>query len=96
MLKFPRLVYSSPSIFLCVNDAKEYEAAINAGWFSTVPEATAPRPAIVQQLLNEAPKDDAPPTRDELEIKAKELGIKFDGRTTDAKLARMIAESLSG
>lgn len=38
--------------------------------------------------------DDAPPTREELEQKATELGIKFDGRTTDKKLAAKIAEAV--
>ena len=38
--------------------------------------------------------DDAPPTRAELESKATELGIKFDGRTRDKKLANLIDEKL--
>ena len=38
--------------------------------------------------------DDAPPTRLELETKAKELGIKFDGRTSDRKLGILIQEKL--
>jgi hypothetical protein len=38
--------------------------------------------------------DNAPPTRPELETKAKELGISFDGRTTDRKLGERIAEAL--
>lgn len=46
----------------------------------------------VVDLPNEP--DDAPPTRAELEQKATELGIKFDGRTTDKKLAAKIAEAL--
>lgn len=36
------------------------------------------------------PDDDAPPTRAELEQKARELGVKFDGRTTDGALLRRI------
>jgi hypothetical protein len=36
------------------------------------------------------PDDDAPPTRAELEQKAAELGVKFDGRTTDGALLRRI------
>lgn len=38
--------------------------------------------------------DNATPTRAELEAKAEELGIKFDGRTTDAGLLRRIAAEL--
>lgn len=47
-----------------------------------------------EEVLNESGVDDSPPTREELETKAKELGIKFDGRTGDAKLAAKIAEAL--
>ena len=40
--------------------------------------------------------ESAPPTREELEEKANELGIKFDGRTTDRKLLEKIEEALRG
>jgi hypothetical protein len=40
--------------------------------------------------------DDSPVTREELELKARELGIKFDGRTTDALLLKRIEESIGG
>jgi hypothetical protein len=46
--------------------------------------------------LNTLDNDDAPPTRAELEEKAKELGIRFDGRTSDAKLAANIEAALNG
>lgn len=51
------------------------------GWFLTMEEAANP------------PVSDAPPTRDELEEKARDLGIKFDGRTSDKKLAAAIADA---
>lgn len=35
-------------------------------------------------------------TRADLEAKATELGVKFDGRTTDAKLAERIEEAMKG
>ena len=38
--------------------------------------------------------DDAPPTRAELEAKATELGIRFDGRTKDKKLGQLIQDRL--
>jgi hypothetical protein len=41
------------------------------------------------------PKDDALPTREELEAKATELGIRFDGRTKDKKLGQLIQDRLS-
>ena len=40
--------------------------------------------------------DDAPPTRKEMEAKANELGIKFDGRTSDKKLSSLIETALGG
>ena len=39
--------------------------------------------------------EDAPPTRAELEAKAKELKIRFDGRTRDKKLGQLIQDRLS-
>ena len=41
------------------------------------------------------PDENAPPTRAELEAKAKELGIRFDGRTGDKKLGQLIQDRLS-
>ena len=40
--------------------------------------------------------ENAPPSREELEQKANELGIKFDGRTTDRKLLEKIEEVMRG
>lgn len=98
-MKFPRLVYKSASNHLCVNDEAEYKAAISAGWFASVPEALAPKlpekkAEVPEVQVSVEPKDNAPPTRAEMEAKATELGIKFDGRTTDAKLLKMIAEAV--
>jgi hypothetical protein len=41
------------------------------------------------------PEDNAAPTRAELEAKATELGIRFDGRTKDKKLGQLIEDKLS-
>jgi hypothetical protein len=46
----------------------------------------------VQEIV---PEDDALPTREELEAKATELGIRFDGRTKDKKLGQLIQDRLS-
>lgn len=40
------------------------------------------------------PDENAPPTREELEAKATELGIPFNGRTSDKKLSGLIATAL--
>ncbi len=50
---------------------------------------------IVKAPAQEPEPDDAAPTREELEAKAKELGIRFDGRTGDKKLGQLIQDRLS-
>lgn len=93
-MNFPALVFRCPGKHQraggtydhkAVMDGDEKDAALADGWFSTLPEA------IDGKAKDE---DNAAPTRDELETKAKELGIKFDGRTTDTKLGKLITEAL--
>jgi hypothetical protein len=57
---------------------------INSGWFANPLDCWA----------EPAAPDEAAPTRSELEEKATELGVRFDGRTTDAKLSKLIAEKV--
>ena len=57
-------------------------------------EAAAQAEAKAVELVEAVPEDDAPPTRAELEAKAKELGIRFDGRTGDKKLGQLIQDRL--
>jgi len=45
-------------------------------------------------LIDSVPEDNEAPTREELETKATELGIKFDGRTSDKKLNSLIESKL--
>ena len=40
-------------------------------------------------------EDEARPSREAMEAQAAELGLKFDGRTGDKKLAALIAEKLA-
>lgn len=58
-------------------------------------EAAAQAQAQAVEVVDTAPEDDAAPTRAELEAKAKELGIRFDGRTGDKKLGQLIQDRLS-
>lgn len=104
MDQFPRMLYRAggPEALhggyfstLIVKDESEQDAALADGWALSTPEA------LEQKAAAEAPKpaesdDSAPPTRAELEQKATELGIKFDGRTGDKKLAELIAAKLKG
>jgi len=75
---------------LLVQDETEHAAAVKAGWFETLPEA------IEGKVESTVEPDDAPPTRAELEAKATELGIKFDRRLGDKRLAELIREHLEG
>ena len=52
-------------------------------------------PAKAVQVDPDPISDDAAPTRAELEAKATELGIRFDGRTKDKKLGQLIEDRLS-
>lgn len=88
-----------------VNTQEEFDAAIAAGWHATLDEAIAPKVAQANQMETTGsqiraeipePEPDVPPTRAELEQKATELGIKFDGRTGDKKLGELIAAALKG
>lgn len=76
---------------VCVEE-EEVPAMLKAGWHPSIADAWASKAAGL--TFPAVPSDDAPPTREELERKAKELGIKFDGRTGDKRLATLIAEAV--
>lgn len=67
------------------------EAAKAEGWFETTDEAKA---AGDEAKARREAELNTPPTRAELEAKAKELDIKFNDKTSDKKLADLIAASL--
>ena len=84
-----------------VADASELAAALSAGWFATLPEAVeaflAPSPSSSQEGLSEPESetaDEAPLTRESLEAKAAELGLKVDKRWGDKRLMEEIAKAL--
>jgi len=58
-------------------------------------EAAAQAEAQAVEVVDTAPEDESAPTREELEAKATELGIRFDGRTKDKKLGQLIQDRLS-
>ena len=58
-------------------------------------EAAAQEESKTVEVVDTTPEDEAAPTREELEAKAKELGIRFDGRTGDKKLGQLIQDRLS-
>ncbi len=57
--------------------------------------AEAQAQSQAQELVDIEPVDESAPTREELEAKATELGIRFDGRTKDKKLGQLIQDRLS-
>lgn len=87
VMKFPRLVYKSADKFKLAADNEAFDSLVKAGWFATVPEAIAAKTAPDLGPVDEV----SPPTRAGLEQRATELGIKFDGRNSDKKLADLIA-----
>jgi len=109
-MEFPRFVYKDKGPYeraggtydaTMVEDESEYSAAITAGWLGNLQEAIdGPKVEQVVPSVKEPapiePAEDAPPTRQELEAKATELGIKFDGRIGDKKLTALIAKALEG
>jgi len=101
-MEFPSMVYKVPGKhvrphgtfdFAGVNNAEELEAKLKDGWFSSLSEAIEPKKEAPVVATTET-DDTAPPTRQELEQKATELGIKFDGRFSDKKISQLIEEAL--
>jgi hypothetical protein len=96
MRLYPRMLYRAGAgafvdgiecAALVVHSEAEQVEALADGW-GFVAHAEPAKPA--------EPADDAPPTRAELEAKATELGVKFDGRWGDKRLSDAIAAALKG
>lgn len=96
MNNYPKMLYRTPGPhdihggkfdYRIVKDEKERDEALRDGWYLTTDSAKSAKE-------DPPPPDNTPPTRAELEQKAAELGIKFDGRTSDKKLADQIAAAL--
>lgn len=103
-MKSPRMVFQFPSTrpdparlqdgaydTLIVDEEEEgaLDAVVSQGWFLSPTEARAAHEGKQDETVS-----DAPATREELEAKATELNLKFDGRTSDKKLAAAIDEAL--
>ena len=70
------------------------DSAKAAGWFETTPEAKEAYDATKAAEVKLPADNLLPPTRAELEQKANDLGIKFNGKTSDKKLGDLIAATL--
>ena len=102
MRVFPTLVYQCPGMFARpggtyrfkpIADQAQMTAALGDGWFETLPQAIEGKsPAKAVEAVE--PAVNAPVTRDELEQKAAELGVKVDGRWSDTRLRDEITKRL--
>ena len=90
-MEFPRLVYKSAAEHCVTETQEEFNLLRKEGWFASVPEALAKEHTIADEPIAD---ETIPPTRDELESKAKELNIKFSKKTTDDELSQLIAATL--
>jgi hypothetical protein len=83
--------YKKPKPKWAMKPTKKKKPSKPLDWRDQVNEVPAPAPEPEPESIDE----DAFPTREELEAKATELGIRFDGRTKDKKLGQLIQDRLS-
>lgn len=97
---FPTMVYKDGGThqrpggtfsYMGVNSPEEMKEAIACGWSDSLEKAANGDSEPVEDTIDEA----SPPTREELEAKAKDLGIKFTHRSKDKTIADKIAKALS-
>lgn len=102
MTDFPTILYRTPGphkkprgvtyAYKGAADQEEFDSLIAKGWFPSYEDAVAGKlsPKVIEEQIDEV----SGPTREELEAKADELGLSYDGRTSDKKLAERITEAL--
>ena len=78
MIAYPKYLYGADNAVVLVQNAAEHDA-IEGNWYES--------PADVPEAGAEAA------SRAELEAKATELGIEFNGRNSDRTLLKLIAEA---
>jgi hypothetical protein len=101
---FPTIMYRTPGphpkprggtyAYKGAADQAEFDVLIAKGWFPSYEEAVAGKIVAAAEALDDALDVASPPTRDELEAKAKELGVSFNARTSDKTIAERIASAL--
>ena len=102
---FPTIVYKSPGLhrgpkgtsfaYKGVADEDAFLEALDDGWHETLAGALSGDKVIREVAeAQEAIDEISPATRDELEQKAKELGVPFNARTKDEVLTERIAEAM--
>ena len=111
MMHFPAPLYRTPGPYrkgkglktyrvVGAKDQAQYDALIAKGWFPSYEEAVAGKRAdeIIEaaEAFDDELDDVSGATREELEQKAEELGVSFNKRTSNKKLAERIAAALEG
>lgn len=102
MTDFPTILYRTPGPhkkprgktygYKGAADQVEFDALIAKGWSASYEEAVGGK--LSTKVVEEPIDEVSGPTREELEAKADDLGVSYDGRTSDKKLAERIAEAL--
>ena len=107
MTDFPTILYRTPGphkkprgktyAFISAADQEAFDALIAKGWSASYEEAVSkldkkPKAKAVEKAaeIDEV----SAPTREELEAKAKELGVSFNARTSDITLSDRITAAL--
>lgn len=100
MTDFPTIMYRTPGphpkprggtyAYKGAADHAEFDVLLGRGWFPSYEDA------VVGKIVSAVSEIDtvSPATRDELEAKAKELGVSFNARTSDKTIAERIASVL--
>ena len=100
MIDFPTIMYRTPGphkkprgktyAYKGAADQAEFDALLGRGWFPSYEDAVVGKIVAVVSEIDAV----SPATRDELEAKAKELGVSFNARTSDKTIAERIASAL--
>ena len=104
MTDFPTIVYRIPGPFKKPRggtyairpaaDKEAFDALIAKGWSASYEEALIAAQPLKTKAKAVEIDEVSGPTREELEIKAKELGVSFNVRTSDITLSERITSAL--
>jgi hypothetical protein len=104
MTDFPTIVYRTPGphkkprgktyAYRGAADQEAFDALIAKGWSASYEEALIAAQPLKTKAKAVEIDEVSGPTREEMEIKAKELGVSFNARTSDITLSDRITAAL--
>ena len=104
MTDFPTIVYRTPGphkkprgktyAYRGAADQEAFDALIAKGWSASYEEALIAAQPLKPKAKAVEIDEVSGPTREEMEIKAKELGVSFNARTSDITLSDRITAAL--